>query len=122
MRTQIEQTSNIVKPYLRSPAQIRGSLVSFLIQHEAPVSAHGYCLIAPRVLFARAAAVVLLIAVGRPSAAQQIVVGKNIQVSAARPKASHSEVIMATDPKHADRLIAGVHIAYPDTTMPTTSI
>ena len=54
--------------------------------------------------------------------AQQIVVGRNVQVSVGRPKASHSEVIMAADPKHAERLIAGVHIAYHDTTMATTSI
>jgi hypothetical protein len=65
----------------------------------------------------------LVAAAGRAVAQSPlIVVGKNVQVSAARPKDSHSEVIMAADPKHAERLIAGVHIAYHDTTMATTSI
>lgn len=82
---------------------------------EAPVRAH--CRL-------RAVALVVIAYLACPSkaAAQLIVVGKNVQVSAARPKDSHSEVIMAADPLHAERLIAGVHIAYHDTSMATTSI
>src|SRR5881227_3899649 len=95
------------------------------IRLEVPVSAHRLSLIARRTrgqLARVGVAVAFLPTAAAVSTAQQIVVGKNVQVSAARPKASHSEVIMAADPKHAERLIAGVHIAYPDTTMPTTSI
>ena len=76
--------------------------------------------------FAHASLSVALLITVNPAvfAAQQpiIAVGKNVHVSAARPNASHSEVIMAADPLHAERLIAGVHIAYHDTAMATTSI
>jgi hypothetical protein len=77
------------------------------------------------ILLARAAAILSVVgalAASRPAVAQKINIGPNVQVSAARPKDSHSEVIMAADPLHAERMIAGVHIAYRDTTMGTTSI
>ena len=48
-------------------------------------------------------------------AAQAITVGRNVHVSVARPDDSHSEVILAADPKNAGRLLAGVHIAFGDT-------
>lgn len=48
-------------------------------------------------------------------AAQMVTVGRNIHVSVARPNDSHSEVILAADPKNAGRLLAGVHIAFSDT-------
>jgi len=66
------------------------------------------------------AASLLLLAAGAlpvPSvlASQTVTVGRNVHVSAARPNDSHSEVILAADPKNAARLLAGVHIAYSDT-------
>jgi hypothetical protein len=48
-------------------------------------------------------------------AAQMVTVGRNVHVSVAQPNDSHSEVILAADPKNAGRLLAGVHIAYGDT-------
>ena len=48
-------------------------------------------------------------------AAQTITVGRNVHVSVTRPNDSHSEVILAADPKNPARLIAGTHIAYSDT-------
>src|SRR4051812_39003307 len=56
-----------------------------------------------------------LVAFASPTAAQQIIVGPNVHVSAARANEPHSEVILAADPLHAERLLAGVHIAYTDT-------
>ena len=44
-----------------------------------------------------------------------VTVARNVHVSVARPNDSHSEVILAADPKNAGRLLAGVHIAYGDT-------
>lgn len=46
---------------------------------------------------------------------QKIAVGANVQVSAARPDAWHREVVIATDPKHAERLIACSMFATPET-------
>ena len=59
----------------------------------------------------------LLVTVSMASAApaQQIVVGPNIPISAARPRDPHSEPVIATDPNHPERLIAASHIAYHDT-------
>ena len=48
-------------------------------------------------------------------AAQQIVVGPNVQISAGRARDSHSEPVIAADPKHPERLIAASHIAFHDT-------
>ncbi|MDB4873985.1 MAG: hypothetical protein JWM41_431 [Gemmatimonadetes bacterium] len=47
--------------------------------------------------------------------AQQIVVGPNVQISAGRARDAHSEPVIASDPNHADRLLAAAHIAYHDT-------
>ena len=49
------------------------------------------------------------------SIAQQIVVGPNVQISAARARDAHSEPVIASDPNHAERLIAASHIAHHDT-------
>jgi hypothetical protein len=49
------------------------------------------------------------------SIAQQIVVGPNVQISAARSRDAHSEPVIASDPNHAERLIAASHIAHHDT-------
>jgi hypothetical protein len=49
------------------------------------------------------------------AAAQQIVVGPNVQISAARARDAHSEPVIASDPNHAERLIAASHIAHHDT-------
>ncbi len=49
-------------------------------------------------------------------AAQKIVVGPNVQISAAHPNDPHSEPVIAADPLHANRLIAASHIAFQDTT------
>jgi hypothetical protein len=46
---------------------------------------------------------------------QQITVGPNVQISAARPRDPHSEPVLATDPNHAERLIAASHISHHDT-------
>jgi photosystem II stability/assembly factor-like uncharacterized protein len=48
-------------------------------------------------------------------AAQQVVVGPNVQISAGRARDSHSEPVIAADPKHPERLIAAAHIAFHDT-------
>ena len=48
--------------------------------------------------------------------AQRITVGPNVQISAARPQDAHSEPVIATDPKHPERIIAGSHISWHDTT------
>ncbi|HEY5061267.1 MAG TPA: sialidase family protein [Gemmatimonadaceae bacterium] len=47
--------------------------------------------------------------------AQQIIVGPNVQISAARARDAHSEPVIAADPNHAERLIAASHIAHHDT-------
>ncbi|MGH7668373.1 MAG: sialidase family protein [Gemmatimonadaceae bacterium] len=49
-------------------------------------------------------------------AAQKITVGPNVQISAARSGDPHSEPVIAADPKHPERLIAGSHISWLDTT------
>ena len=49
------------------------------------------------------------------SIAQQIVVGPNVQISGARARDAHSEPVIASDPNHAERLIAAAHIAHHDT-------
>ena len=41
-------------------------------------------------------------------AAQQIVVGPNVHISSARARDAHSEPVIATDPNHAERLIAAM--------------
>jgi hypothetical protein len=53
-----------------------------------------------------------------PSAvvAQKVTVGPNVQISAARPNDPHSEPVIAADPNHPERLIAGSHISWLDTT------
>ena len=48
-------------------------------------------------------------------AAQQIIVGPNVAISAARARDPHSEPVIAADPSHPERLIAASHIAYHDT-------
>jgi len=50
-----------------------------------------------------------------PAVAQQIVVGPNVQISAARARDAHSEPVIAADPNHPERLIAASHIAHHDT-------
>ena len=47
--------------------------------------------------------------------AQRITVGPNVQISGARPQDAHSEPVIATDPKHPERIIAASHIAWHDT-------
>lgn len=61
---------------------------------------------------------VLVAACALPSAgaAQQIVVGPNVAISAARSRDAHSEPVIAADPSHPERLIAASHIAWHDTT------
>jgi hypothetical protein len=49
------------------------------------------------------------------SIAQQIVVGPNVQISGARARDAHSEPVIASDPNHAERLIAASHISHHDT-------
>src|SRR3954466_7917781 len=51
----------------------------------------------------------------RAAAAQQIVVGPNVQISSARARDAHSEPVIASDPNHAERLIAASHISHHDT-------
>ena len=46
----------------------------------------------------------------------QITVGRNVQISAARSGDTHYEGMVATDPRNANRLIAGSHIHHADTT------
>lgn len=60
----------------------------------------------------------LVAAAALPSAmaAQQIVVGPNVAISAARSRDAHSEPVIAADPNHPERLIAASHIAWHDTT------
>ncbi len=58
----------------------------------------------------------LIAAPFRGAGAQRITVGPNIQISAARADDPHSEPVIAADPRHAERLIAGSHIAWLDTT------
>jgi hypothetical protein len=48
-------------------------------------------------------------------AAQRITVGPNVQISAARRLDAHSEPVIATDPKHPERILAASHIAWHDT-------
>src|SRR6185503_10414694 len=48
-------------------------------------------------------------------AAQRVTPGPNVQISAARPQDAHSEPVIATDPKHPERIIAASHIAWHDT-------
>jgi hypothetical protein len=50
-----------------------------------------------------------------PLVAQRITVGPNVQISAARAQDAHSEPVLATDPKHAERIIAASHISWHDT-------
>ena len=59
-----------------------------------------------------------IVAAASPAAlaAQRITVGPNVQISAARARDAHSEPVIAADPKNAQRLIAGSHIAWRDTT------
>ena len=47
--------------------------------------------------------------------AQRITVGPNVQISAARRLDAHSEPVIATDPKHPERILAASHIAWHDT-------
>lgn len=49
---------------------------------------------------------VVIVATNREARAQQIDVGRNVQVSAALPHEPHFETIVAADPAHPDRLIA----------------
>jgi len=64
-----------------------------------------------RVLFIAGAVVVA----PATSIAQQIVVGPNVQISGARARDAHSEPVIASDPNHAERLIAASHISHHDT-------
>ncbi len=48
-------------------------------------------------------------------AAQRVTPGPNVQISASRPQDAHSEPVIATDPKHPERIIAASHIAWHDT-------
>ena len=64
-----------------------------------------------RLLYAVAAAVSL----SSNAAAQQIIVGPNVHISTAKTRDSHSEPVIAADPKHPERLLAASHIAYRDT-------
>src|SRR5262249_46961767 len=48
-------------------------------------------------------------------AAQRITVGPNVQISAARAQDAHSEPVIATDPKHPERILAASHISWHDT-------
>jgi hypothetical protein len=48
----------------------------------------------------------VIVAGVRKAAAQQVEVGRNVQVSAALPHEPHFETIVAADPAHPDRLIA----------------
>ncbi len=66
-------------------------------------------------LLASAGITLALAATAPRRVAAQITVGRNVQVSAARPNDIHSEVILAADPLHAERLLAGVHISWADT-------
>jgi hypothetical protein len=59
--------------------------------------------------------VLIALAAGTEASAQQITVGPNVQISAARPRDAHSEPVIATDPNRAERLIAASHIAFRDT-------
>src|SRR6185503_2302709 len=61
-----------------------------------------------RVLFIAGAVVVA----PATSVAQQIVVGPNVQISAARARDAHSEPVIASDPNHAERLIAASHVSH----------
>ena len=45
----------------------------------------------------------------------QIMVGPNVQVSKAYENRRHSEVILAADPNHGDRLLAGSMVLDPGT-------
>jgi len=65
---------------------------------------------------------VLIIAAVAPGSAQQIVVGPNVAISAARSRDPHSEPVIAADPSHPERLIAASHIAFHDTSGGTKSI
>src|SRR5262252_3933425 len=62
------------------------------------------------------AALVVVVA-GAPSelVAQRITVGPNVQISVARAKDAHSEPVIATDPKHPERILAASHISWHDT-------